>query len=266
VTYARELFNGIDASLSANYMQRHPLENTHAYTFFNKFKGNLTPNGMELPEAGYDNIKRHNNFRLDLRMRFTFGQQFITRPDVKFRVGSKYPELLVIYKRAIAIKGFSDLDYDFLEAQIYGNIPLKIIGTLHYRFGGGGFPTHKKIDYSDYKHFFGNFMAQGNTDLLGFYTIHYYRHSTARYFGEAHLEHHFGGFLFNKIPGIRNLKLDEVIGFNFLYTPTRQQYFQIDAGLANIFKIIRADFVVGFGSRGEQYYGGRLAMSLVLVR
>jgi hypothetical protein len=269
VAYARELFNGIDATVTANYMQRFPLENTHAYTFFEKFRDNLTPNGMELPGVDYsnDNITRHNNFRLDLRLHFTFGQQFITRPDVKFRVGSKYPELLVIYKRAIAIKGFSDLDYDFLEARLYGTIPMKIIGTMNYRFGGGGFPTRKRVDYADYRHFYGNFMTQGTTDMLGFYTIHYYRHSTNKYFAEAHLEHHFGGFLFNKIPGIRTLKLDEVIGFHFLYTPTRQQYFQIDAGIANILKIFRVDFVAGFGSRkGEQYFGGRMAMSLVLVR
>jgi len=70
--------------------------------------------------------------------------------------------------------------------------------------------------------------------------------STNLYFAEAHVEHHFGGFLFNKIPGIRKLKLGEVLGFHFLYTPTRQQYFQIDAGIDNIFKLIRVDFVTGF--------------------
>jgi hypothetical protein len=268
-TYGREIYNGIDASFTANYMQRFPLENTKDYTFFSKYRHMLTPNGMDLPGLDYsnDNITRHNNFRLDLKLHFTFGQQFITRPDLKFRVGSKYPELDIVYKRAIAIKGFSDLDYDFLEAQLYGTIPLKIIGTMFYRFGGGGFPSRKRVDFADYKHFFGNFLTQGTTDLLGFYTINYYRHSTDQYFAEAHLEHHFGGFLFNKIPGIRTLKLDEVIGFHFLYTPTRQQYFQVDAGIANIFKIVRVDFVAGFGShKGEQYYGGRMAIALVLVR
>ncbi|MES2621513.1 MAG: DUF5686 family protein, partial [Bacteroidota bacterium] len=248
-TYAREIYNGIDGSLSALYAQRFPLENTRVYTFFNAMKKNLTPNGMELPDLrNYnDNITRHNNLRIDLQLHFTFGQQFITRPDAKFRVGSKYPELTVVYKRAIPIKGFSDLDYDFVEAQLYGLIPLKVVGAMHYRFGGGGFPTNNKVSYADFKHFSGNFLTQGRTEPLGFYTLHYYRHSTNRWFAEAHLEHHFGGFLFNKIPGIRTLKLDEIIGFHMLYTPTRQQCLQVDAGIGNILKIMRVDFVVGFG-------------------
>ena len=269
LTYGREIYNGIDAALSVNYMQRFALENTHNYTFFKKRKTCLTPNSMELEGINHDNdnITRHNNFRIDLRFHFTFGQQFITRPDVKFRVGSKYPELTVEYRRAIPIKGFSDLDYDFFEAQLFGVIPMKIAGTMHYRFGGGGFPTHKNVSFADYKHFYGNFLTQGGTDMLGFYTLHYYKHSTNLYFAEAHLEHHFGGFLFNKIPGIRTLKLDEILGFHFLYTPTRKQYFQVDAGISNILKVLRVDFVAGFGSKkGEQYFGGRMALAISVIR
>ena len=87
------------------------------------------------------------------------------------------------------------------------------------------------------------------------------------YFAEAHIEHHFGGFLFNKIPGIRTLKLDEVVGFHFLYTPARKQYFQLDIGFANILKVLRVDFVAGFGAqKHEQYFGGRMALALSIFK
>ncbi|HWB64674.1 MAG TPA: DUF5686 family protein, partial [Chitinophagales bacterium] len=126
----------------------------------------------------------------------------------------------------------------------------------------GGFPYVKSIDYPDYKHFSGNFLNLGGTDLLGFYLIQYYRNSTDQYFAEAHIEHHFGGFLFNKIPGIRKLKLDEVLGFHFLYTPVRKEYFQLNVGLANIFKVFRADFVAGFLGDTKYSFGGRVAFLL----
>ncbi len=268
LSYAREIYNGIDASLSLNYAQRFPLENMRSYTFFRKFKDDLTSNGMDIPGVDYsnDNMTRHNSFRIDLKFHFTFGQQFITRPDVKFRVGSKYPELMLIYKRSIPIHGFSDLNFDYLEAKLYGSIPMKLAGTMFYRFGGGGFASRKRVDYADYKHFEGNFFTQGGTDLLGFFLTRYYRHSTDRYFAEAHLEHHFGGFLFNKIPGIRTLKLDEVIGFHALYTPTRHQYFQLDIGIANILKLLRVDFVAGFEEKKVYRFSGRIAINLNLIR
>ncbi len=268
-TYTREVYNGIDLSLSAGYAQRLPMENLSHYNFFKSIKKDFTPNGMSLTglNENNDNINHHSSFRLDLKLHFVFGQEYITRPDAKFRQGSKYPELYIVYKRAIAIKGFSDLDYDFLEAKLAGKISLKILGTMFYRFGGGGFATGKRIEFSDYKHFSGNFLTQGGTDLLGLYLIQYYRYSTNKYFVQADVEHHFGGFLFNKIPGIRTLKLDEILGFHFLYTPERKQYFQVDAGIGNILKIIRIDFVAGFGAgKKEVYYGGRIGLNISLTR
>jgi hypothetical protein len=170
ISYAREIYNGIDGSLSLNYAQRMPLENSNHFHFFKSIKKEYTRNGMDLPTTNSENYNfdRHNSFRIDLKLHFTFGQKYISRPDSRFRTGSKFPELLLIYKKSIAIKGFSDLNFDFLEAQLSGSIPLKLLGTMHYRFGGGGFPNHKRVEYPDYKHFYGNFFTQGGTDLLDF--------------------------------------------------------------------------------------------------
>lgn len=269
ISYSREIYNGIYGTLAFNYAQRFPLENTSHFSFF-KMKYDYTPNGMDLPGLNYsnDNITRHNSFRMDLRLKFVFGQKYITRPDVRFKVNSgNYPELILIYKKSFSIAKFSDLDFDYLEARLSGNIPMRLFGTLFYRFGGGGFPNARRVDFADYKHFYGNFLTQGETDQLGFFNLRYYRHSTNSYFAEAHLEHHFDGFLFNKIPGLRKLKLEEVVGFHFLYTPARKQYFQMDIGIENIFKLLRADFVMGFGSQKQEYYfGARLGLTISLDR
>lgn len=269
VSYSREIYNGIYTGVTLNYAQRFPMENMSAAYIFKTVKTAFTPNGVDIPGVNYntDNITRHNAFRADLRFTFRFGQKYISRPDVRFRTSSKYPELTLIYKHSIPIKGFSDLNYNFIESRLAGNVSFKMGGTLHYRLAGGGFPYVKRIEYTDYRHFSGNFLNQGETDLLGLFGIGYYRHSTNQYFAEANLEHHFGGILLGRIPGINKLKLYEVLGFHFLYTPARKQYFQLDVGLENIFKVLRADFVAGFGSGHKEYYfGARLGLAISIER
>jgi hypothetical protein len=262
LAYAREIYNGITGYIAVNYAQRTPLYNTSNAAIFPKLKTQYTPNGMDLPGVYDENITPHHSFRIDLQFHFVFAQKYITRPDMRFRLDSKYPELTIIYKKSIRIPGFSDQDFDFLEGQLEGKIPMKLFGTSYYRIGGGGFPNHKAIDYPDYKHFSGNFLNLGGTELLGFYLLRYYRNSTDLYFAEVHIDHHFGGFFFNKIPGFRKLKLGEVLGFHFLYTPTRKEYFQLNAGIDNIFKVMRVDFVAGFLGETVYRFGGRVAFAL----
>ncbi len=267
LTYSREIVNGIDGSLAVTYAQRFPLENQSLYSFFYREVA-FTPNAVDLPGlTGHEgNISRHNLFRFDLNLHFTFGRKYITTPNGKYRLDdSNYPELYFTYKKAIPIGSFSDLNYDMLELRTEGKIPMKLLGTMYYRLGGGGFPNHKLADYADYRHFYGNLVSYDNNALLGFYLIRYYRHSTDEYFAEAHIEHHFEGFFFHKIPLIRKLKIGEVLGFHFLYTPARKQYFQIDAGIDNIYNILRVDFVVGFGDVVHQF-GVRLGMNLGIIR
>lgn len=268
-SYSRELYNGINGKLAVQYSVRTPLQNMSHVYIFKKIKNEYTPNGVDLPNTDYTNynITAHNSLRFDLQFRFKFRQTYVTRPDVRIRSEDPtMPELTLIYKKAVRIgNGISDLDYDYLEARLEGMIPAKQLGRLHYRIGGGGYPNAKNIQYSDYRHFYGRFLNTGQTDLLGFFNIDFYRHSTKEYFGEAHLEHHFGGALFDRIPGFRKLKWKEVLGFHALYTPVRKQYMQMDIGIENIFKVLRVDFVMGFGSgRKEYYYGARVGLTIGL--
>ena len=268
-TYQREVYNGITMRIGANYVMRYPLENMSHVFIFKSVKRDYTHNGMDLPTTDYTNynITRHNSLRFDLQLRFRFRQTYVTRPDVRFRTpDERMPQLVLIYKKAVPIKGgVSDLNYDYLEGRIEGKIQAKQLGALHYRIGGGGYPNAKAIQFSDYKHFYGRFLNAGETDMLGFYTIGFYRHSTKEYFGEAHLEHHFGGVVFDRIPGFNKLKWKEVLGFHALYTPVRKQYLQMDIGIENIFKVLRVDFVMGFGSgKKEYYYGARLGTTIGL--
>ena len=64
-----------------------------------------------------------------------------------------------------------------------------------------------------------------------FLFLDYYKNSTPQRYFEAHVQHNFAGFLTNKLPYLRKLKLSEVIGFNYLSTPKMKNYSEGYVGL-----------------------------------
>ncbi len=258
LNYQREIAPGILLKSGLYYARRSPLENTSFYSFFYR-KASFTWNGMDLPDtdSGDYNISRHQLLRFDLSLRIRFGSRYISRPDMRLDLQSPFPVLSLQLKQAIPINKADFLAYTYLQADLDGDIDAKVLGYLAWKITAGWFPWRGRVDYPEFRHFSGVFYNEG-TRLLGFHLIRYYRFSTDRFYAEAHFEHHFGGFFFNKIPGFRKLKLQEVLGFHFLYDPTRNDYFQLDAGIENIFKVLRVDMVVGLSRKTNYYIGARI--------
>jgi hypothetical protein len=70
--------------------------------------------------------------------------------------------------------------------------------------------------------------------------------STKDWYAEFHAEHHFNGFIINKIPLVKKLFIQEVVGFHALVNDKTAHYFELDFGLKNIFKFVRLDYVISF--------------------
>ena len=108
-------------------------------------------------------------------------------------------------------------------------------------------------------HFIQNPTAHGFADdtrirLSHFHTLDYYTHSTNDMFLEAHYEHHFNGWIFNKLPLLRKTRWQVVGGVNFLLSkgmvvdnneaitqPEWMDYTELFVGIENIFKFFRVD-------------------------
>ncbi|HSG67996.1 MAG TPA: DUF5686 family protein, partial [Bacteroidales bacterium] len=97
-------------------------------------------------------------------------------------------------------------------------------------------------------HFNGNRTIFGKFQLDAFQLLDYYAYSTNRSYVEAYAEHHFNGFIFNKLPLIRKAGLRAVAGFRYFTPAFETNYFEISAGVENIFKLFRIDFVTGYES------------------
>jgi hypothetical protein len=76
------------------------------------------------------------------------------------------------------------------------------------------------------------------------------------------MEHHFNGFLTNKIPLFKKLNLRLVGGLNAFYVGNHNYYYEFLAGLENILKLIRVDYVFGYTESG--IYDSRIRIGIRL--
>ena len=105
----------------------------------------------------------------------------------------------------------------------------------------------------DYQHFNGNRTLRASEYVNSFQLAKYYANSTtSSFYTFGHLEHHFNGLITNKIPLFKRLNWNLVAGGNAFYVNSKNNYTEVFAGLENIFKLLRIDFVVAYinGTKG----------------
>jgi hypothetical protein len=254
-SYYTELINGLNGGLSISYNQRSPLYNSTAFTF-NDGDDFFIPNDPLIQEL-ISPDKKTNALIAELKFDIHFKQKYYTRPHEKVIIGSKFPSLEILYR-----KGMNEVDFDFVEATIKDDVKIGLLGLSEYNISAGYFLNANIVSKADMKHFNGNqtILAPVN-HLTSFQLLPYYYYSTQNYFLEAHYEHHFGGFILNKIPLLRKLNLKEVAGIHYLKTK-EINYAEINIGLENLFKILRVDWVTSYSNTLQLTSGIRIGLNL----
>ena len=79
-----------------------------------------------------------------------------------------------------------------------------------------------------------------------------------------HVEHHFNGLITNKIPLLNKLKWNLVGGTNTFYVNSDNYYVEAFAGLENILKIFRVDFIWATQSAPGNDFGVRIGLGGVI--
>jgi hypothetical protein len=245
VQHRTELSNGIFLTLNAEYADRLPLINTDFYSFAKSNKPRFTSNDPLNPATDLLHFPRNQSFVADARLRIRIKQKYLTRPEGKFILGTDYPDISLTYRKAFAGVFNSDADYDFASATISDHRRFGLFGGIEYSVTAGKFFNSAKTYFMDYHHFNGNKTSFSTFGLNDFQLLDYYSPSTNDEFIEAHGEYNFGGFILNKIPLIRKLKLNEIAGVHYFRTPFVNNYFETSFGLEKL-GFIRADFVLGF--------------------
>lgn len=237
-----EILNGLKTNFSLEIASRSAVENTSDYKI-KDFKERvyttnlpITFNNLVFPAE--DSIisyrfTNHEAFILQLKLSFVPGAKYYSRPSGKYLIKNKYPEFHLNIINALP---FSKLmaDYLFFEGGFTQGINFKNAGSTQIYFNSGKFITKNNLIFPDWKHFYGNRMFLSGRNLQQFQLMGYYSHSTINSFAELHAEHQFAGYFFNKIPGLRKLKLTEVAGVHVLSSRAHKPYLELTFGLEKL--------------------------------
>lgn len=249
--FRRELINGLYFFGSLEYAERAPLKNSTDMLIIDKKNKLFTSNDPLHLTTDDSTFKVNNALVIDVAFRIRFKQKYYTVPHRKVISGSKYPRVNIGYKKAIPLK-VSDADYDLVTVQMDDNVHLGLFGTFSYRAMAGYFLRNQNMYFMDYKHFNGNQTILANQSYLSsFKLLPYYKYSTEFWFAEAHAEHHFNGFIFNKIPLLKKSRIQEVVGGHILFNDKMDQYYEINFGIERILEILRFDYVLSYGPYGK---------------
>lgn len=235
VSTSRELADGLQASVAINYTKNYTLQNTTNYKFRDLKDVEFTSNNPLTPQSETDLFPTYKAFDVSAVLTYTIGQKYTTRPDGKFYEESKYPRLQLGYRQGIKNILGSDADYSLLNLEIYQErISAGLLGYSSFVIGAGKFLNNNTVYYPDRKHFRGNNALVFIPDLRKFRFLDFYKYSTNEQYAEAHFEHNFAGFVTNKIPLLRKLKLEEFVGINYLTQPQKRNYTEYYFGLKRL--------------------------------
>jgi hypothetical protein len=140
----------------------------------------------------------------------------------------------------------SDVNYDFVSVDILQNrFPLGLFGYTSFKVTVGDFLNKKTLYFMDYNHFLGNEGTTIDPSNDGsFLFLPFYTFSTNAAFVEAHYQHNFAGVVFDNVPLLNRLKLEEIVGANYLGEKNNPNYYEFYVGIKRL--VFGVDYVVSF--------------------
>ncbi len=258
IEYHNRFENGLDWKVNLVYEDRLPVQNSTDFSFFNKDRVILPNHPYELASIPFN---RHQALVAGITLQYQPGQRYIEMPRNKIPIGSNWPTFELQYNKGINDLAGSDVDFDKWKFSVFDNINLKLKGEFRYRLSIGGFLNDNRVEIPDLQHFNGNQTFYNTKYLNSFQLAPYYKYSNSEaFYFVGHAEHHFNGLLTNKIPLFNRLKWNLVAGANTFYVNKNNYYVEGFAGLENIFKLFRVDFVTAWQPGTGNSYGVRVGL------
>ncbi len=262
LSLSHRITGGWIGTITTEVSKRQWLDNTTNYSFHNE--GQYTSNNPFKPFSNEPLFGTTNAFKIGLRTTYDFSNKYETFPNGKRYFPSKWPTLGLSYNMGIKGVFGSDVDYKQVAVDlIKSDIDMGLYGKTSFYLNAGAFFDVNSIYFTDYKHFAGNQLQLYEPGINHFLLLPYYQFSTPDKYFEGHLEHNFSGFLLNKIPLIRKLKLQEIVDVNYLATPSKPNYAELGLGVQYLF--IRFMYGISYdngikaGTGFRFYIGGRPA-------
>lgn len=204
---------------------------------------------------------------LMIGLRYAPNEQFYQGKNYRIPIINKYPSFQIRY--TLGVKGLLDGQYNFhrLVAYAQKRIYIPPIGYTDVALEGG--KTFNPLPFALLTIHRANQTYAYQPEA---YNLMNFLEFVSDQYAAVFIDHHFNGFIFNKLPIIRKLKLREVITFKglmgklsnqnkataengLLVMPTdengkpstfsleKKPYMEVSFGIENIFKVLRLDLV-----------------------
>lgn len=258
--YRTEIANGVLFTGRLNWEQRTSLDNSSDFSILDRENRSFTSNDPENIEVSDTDFPVHQATVFDLSLIFQPGQRYISRPDQKVLLINRWPTFTLTYIKGLKGVLGSDVDYDKLAVSVTDELPLGLFGVGNAKFETGFFPRNNQMYFPDFEHFSGNITFLARFTLGNYQLLDYYRFSTQKSYVMGHYEHHFNGFIINKMPLLRKTKVQAVATINYLSSPHLSNYTEWGIGLEHILKILRVDFFTSYIRDDHQAYGIKVGL------
>jgi hypothetical protein len=241
--YSKGVGNGFIINAGVEYQDRMPFDNTTDASWKKANDKVYAPNYPN--ELIQEQFKRHEALLLSVGFSYRHKSRYIEFPDRIINIGSRWPLFSIKYTKGISGVLGSNVDFDKWQAALEDTWNLKLKGAFSWKAKAGGFLNRERVEIQDYYHFSGNRFSFSSDYMNAFQLPDFYLFSNnANMHYAVFAEHHFNGFITNKIPLLKTWNWYFVAGGRAIWFD-RTSYAEWNFGLENIFKVLRVDIVYG---------------------
>jgi len=222
-----ELFNGFYVTVDVSLHNRQSVDKYDRSSIINEIIDETDPLLFDSYQA----------FISRTHLSYTPKQRYMSEPNRKIVLGSKYPTFNVIHQKGWDYILGSDINFDYLELMINQNLLLGTLGNSNYTIQVGKFVNTKDLRYVDLKRFRQSDPILFSEPLHSFQLLDTAL-STTDVFFEMHYNHHFNGAMINNIPLIKKTKIRTVAGAGMMWIKENGYFHQeLFGGIERVFKL-----------------------------
>lgn len=226
--YSMELVNGLYMNTKVEYSDKESVANLSSNWLSDQLFGNR--------EQALD-FDRYRVMTAEIDLIYKFGQKYMTRGRKKIVLPDNNPSLRVSYRKGIPGIYGSEVNYDYLEAELKQQLPATKLGSLNWKVRAGSFVQKDSLRQLEYNFFRGSTKWVFTNPLNDLVQIGNTR-STPNAFLQAAAIHHFNGFFLDKVPLINKLQMELLAGAGTLIIPDQGLYHgELYFGLGKKFKL-----------------------------
>ena len=263
VMASRDLINGLNLNVVADYSDNRELSNHSNYSFIDYSDKVIQPNVPINNALEAWQLANHQTFAYRVVLEYTPHHRYRVQNHAKIYAESKFPTYSLTYKSALSGIFGSDTRYDLVKLGIRQKIDFGIDDHFSYSVSGEKFLNRNRVYFEDFQHF----NTQSTAFLFSSYEnsfrlLPFYQFSTSNQSLEAHANWQTRRLILKQLPVIRNSSISEKVFVNYLNTPELKNYVETGYGISNLFLLLNVEAVTGFENGKFRSAGVKVSVNL----